>query len=70
MYCINYFEDCLFVLANSEDPDEMPHYVIWVITVCQSTRLGAADPKRDQQSWYIKLEVYLFYFAGSYSGIL
>ena len=27
-----------FVLINSEDPDEMPHY-IWVFTVCQSTQL-------------------------------
>ena len=31
----------VFVLANSVDPDEIPrlHY-IWVLTVCQSTRLG------------------------------
>ena len=28
----------VFVLINSEDPDEMPHY-IWVFTVCQSTQL-------------------------------
>ena len=27
-----------FVLINSEDPDEMQHY-IWVFTVCQSTQL-------------------------------
>ena len=28
-----------FALANSADPDEMPHF-IWVLTVCQSTRFG------------------------------
>ena len=31
-----------FVLANSVDTDEMPHYAafIWVYTACQSTYLG------------------------------
>ena len=35
----------IFILANSADPDEMPHF-IWVLTVCQSTRLGVSGPQR------------------------
>ena len=36
-----------FVLANSADPDEMPHnmwHFIWVFTVCQSTPFGVSSP--------------------------
>ena len=36
-YCISFAEND-FALANSSDPNEMPHF-IWVFAVCQSTRL-------------------------------
>ena len=38
-----------FVLSNSADPDEMPHYMrhfIWVFTVCQNNPLGVSDLQR------------------------
>ena len=41
-----------FVLANSADPDEMPHF-IWVFTVCQSTCLGVSAPQRVNDSPYL-----------------
>ena len=42
--CISFVEDC-FVIANSVDPDEMPHYAafIWVFAVCQRTHLGVTS---------------------------
>ena len=41
----------LIVLANIEDPDEMPHHAefIWVFTVCQSTHLGFTITQRGNQ---------------------
>ena len=34
-------EDC-FILANSEDPVEMPHFV-WGFIACKSTHLGVSS---------------------------
>ena len=36
-----FLSKCIFTLtvSVSVDPDEMPHYFIWVITVCKTTRL-------------------------------
>ena len=41
-----------FVLANSVDPDEMPHYAPFyqgTFTVCQSTHLGVTSKQRVNQ---------------------
>ena len=38
----------VYILANSADPDEMPHeqHFIWVFTVCQTTYLSVSRMKR------------------------
>ena len=40
-FCPTFF----FFIANSADPDEMPHF-IWVFTVCQSTCLLVSRMQR------------------------
>ena len=50
IYKVNLFlsPKIVFILANSADPDEMPHFAafIWVITVCQSSCLPVSRMKR------------------------
>ena len=45
--CYNFKKYCIsiFIIANSEDLDEMWHF-IWVFTVCQSTHLGVSSLQR------------------------
>ena len=36
----------LVFVANSVDLDEMPHYFIWIFTVCQSSHLVVTNIQR------------------------
>ena len=36
----------IFTFTNNVDPDEMPHYFIWVFTACKRTGLGVSCIQR------------------------
>ena len=56
------FSDGRFVLANSVDPDEMPHkwHFIWVFTDCHCTYLGVPSPQRIINK-LLKIQVIILY---------
>ena len=67
-YCILYIVflslKIFFVLANSVDTDEMPHYAafIWVYTVCQITYLGVykrLNMQEQSPNFYMIATLYL-----------